>query len=86
MMERDVAASFDPWALTRRPYPDEAKAVGREPKPGKPVDYDLVLMFHNDPKDATRQNVLAMIAHAFEHLGCCDAAHVLPGVGIYLEE
>ena len=35
---------------------------------------------------AGTEEALAAVADAMEAAGYCDAAHVLPGVGVYLEE
>jgi hypothetical protein len=75
--------SFDPFCITRRPTYAEAFAVGRDfgESEGEWKECDLVVVLTSTPTETLRE-----VAQVFAAAGACDDAHVLPGVGIYLEE
>jgi hypothetical protein len=82
----DGLTYYDPWRLVREPTPDEERLVGRDLFPkGDGPSGDLVLRIGHGTDKETLE-LLDFIATAFAMLGKCDQAHVLPGVGIYLEE
>lgn len=65
-------------AAVRLPTGDEARRVGRG-------GAELALGDAVLPLEGT-DAALRIAADALEQAGYCDGAHVLPGVGVYLEE
>jgi hypothetical protein len=62
-------------AVVRLPTAEEARRVGRDFPMG-----DAVLRLEGTAA------ALQIVADAMGASGYCDGAHVLPGVGVYLEE
>lgn len=79
-----------PLGIVRQPTVEESELFGRETwyaslRLPAAADWrelgDYVIESHNhDPDD------LEKLAEVCELFGICDAAHVIPGVGVYLEE
>lgn len=84
-LARDALGERLRWAA-RPPTVEECELVGREPAyaegdasfPGEWGDYEV------ETEDIPEAQ--AKLAEALEAFAMCDAAHVIPGVGVYLEE